>query len=120
MVLIGFATAHVLKWFGYKPKSWSGCSWFTVGKNWGGINLGLVIITDDTADADILDHEFGHSIQNALFGIFFPFIVAIPSVIRYWKRNFDSSKGKNLEPYDAIWFEGQATKLGKRYRPHFN
>jgi hypothetical protein len=120
MTLIGLITYSVLSCLGYKSKDLGPCKWFTIGKNWGGISLGFVIITDDTPSEHTLDHEFGHSIQNAIFGIFFPFIVALPSAARYWKREFDYKKGKELPPYDSIWFEGQATKLGKMYRPFFN
>lgn len=119
MTLIGFIVASALRCVGYKPKKWGGCYWFTIGKNWGGLNLGLVILTDSDTSITTLDHEFGHSMQNAMFGLLFPFIIGIPSVIRYWKRNVDESKGKVLKPYDAIWFEGQATRLGTLYRPYF-
>ena len=44
-----------------------------------------------------------------------PFIVCIPSAIRYWYRNIKVSFGKDLQPYDSIWFEGQATTLGLKY-----
>ena len=119
MTIIGLITYVILSSLGYKSKSWGPCIWFTVGKSWGGISLGLVIITDDTPTEHTLDHEFGHGIQNAIFGILFPFIVAIPSAVRYWKREFDALKGKELPPYDSVWFECQATDLGKKYRPKF-
>lgn len=119
MTLIGLLAYTVLTCCGYKAKDWATCKWFTVGKNWGGVSLGFVIITDDNPSVKTLDHEFGHSLQNAVFGILFPFIVAIPSATRYWKREFDAKKGKELPPYDSIWFEGQATKIGTLYRPMF-
>lgn len=120
MTLIGYAVEAVLKCAKLKPKRWGGCTWFTIGENWGGVSLGMVIITCKDATEETLNHEFGHSIQNAIFGIFFPFVVAIPSVIRYWKRIADKKKGKTLEPYDAIWFEGQATRWGNKYISFFN
>ena len=43
------------------------------------------------------------------------FVITIPSVIRYWYRNWALAQGKKLPDYDAIWFEGQATKWGKKY-----
>lgn len=120
MILLGKLISAVLRLCGLKPKTWAACNWYVVGKNWGGISIGRTIITDDEPTEDILDHEFGHSIQNAMYGFLFPFIVAIPSVIRYWKREIDYKKGKELPPYDSIWFEGQATSLGKKYRPIFD
>lgn len=120
MILLGKLVSAILRLCGFKPKTWAACNWYAIGKNWGGISIGRTIITDDEPTEDILDHEFGHSIQNAMFGFLFPFIVAIPSVIRYWKREIDYKKGKELPPYDSIWFEGQATSLGKKYRPIFD
>lgn len=42
-----------------------------------------------------------------------PFVIAIPSMIRYWYREIiwrkDRQKYYQLPKYDAIWFEGQAT-----------
>jgi hypothetical protein len=32
----------------------------------------------------------------------FPFVIAIPSAIRYWYRNWALTKGKELPDYDAI------------------
>ena len=34
---------------------------------------------------------------------------------RYYQAKVDYKKGKDLSPYDSIWFEGQATKLGNMY-----
>ena len=48
-----------------------------------------------------------------------PFVICIPSAIRYWYREFiwhcNKEKFNKLPEYDAIWFEGQATKWGKKY-----
>lgn len=120
MTLVGWVAYVCLRAVGLTPQSWGGCTWFCLGEGWGGLNLGLVIITDKDADENILNHEFGHSIQNARYGFFFPFAVAIPSVIRYWQREIDAKNGKTLEPYNSVWFEGEATKLGNRYIGYFN
>jgi hypothetical protein len=48
-----------------------------------------------------------------------PFLVAIPSFIRYWYRELLVRSGEkkyaDLPDYDSVWFEGWATKLGKKY-----
>ena len=44
------------------------------------------------------------------------FVIVIPSATRYWYRNWALAKGKKLPDYDAIWFEGSATKIGAKYR----
>lgn len=78
--------------------------------NFGGLSLGMFILRG-AANNSVLPHEYGHSIQNLRFGPLYLFAIGIPSAIRYWKREFTKDKS-NLPPYDAIWFEGQATKLG--------
>lgn len=45
-----------------------------------------------------------------IWGPLFPFVIALPSAIRYHYQNWRSKKGLENKPYDAIWFEGQATK----------
>ena len=60
-------------------------------------------------------HEAGHAIQNCYFGPFMPFLVSIPSSVRYRAHRLRRRRGKRLPPYDGIWFEGQATKLGRTY-----
>ncbi len=54
-----------------------------------------------------------------MLGFFMPFIVSIPSAVRYWYREYLVRDGKKLSwelpPYDSIWFEGWATALGTKY-----
>ena len=93
-----------------------------VGGNWGGINLGCIslcggyttVCSDENWFQHTRRHEFGHSLQNLIFGPLFPFIVAIPSAIRYHYQNYRSKKGLPNKEYDAIWFEGQATRWGTK------
>lgn len=80
---------------------------------WGGCDLCLMHIRDQKSVASLDWHEMGHSFQNALLGPLFPFVVAIPSAIRwnylnlkYWR------KGQDGPDYDRIWFEGAATVAG--------
>ena len=43
-----------------------------------------------------------------------PFLVNIPSSSRYWYRKavHAIAPKKHLPPYDSIWFEAEATRLG--------
>lgn len=77
-----------------------------------GLNLGLIVIVPKEPARHIINHEIGHAIQNIYFGPFTIAVVAIPSVVRYWMRRWQRSRGLELTPYDAIWFEGQATISG--------
>ena len=65
-----------------------------------------------------LPHEYGHSIQMMWWGPLWLFVVAIPSGIRFWYREWYwkyryPKTHKPLKPYDSAWYEGQATRLGK-------
>lgn len=59
----------------------------------------------------------GHAIQNIILGVFMPFVVCIPSAVRYWWREWVKHRGRSatLPPYDSIWFEGWASRLGEKY-----
>lgn len=81
-----------------------------------GLEGGIFIFssTDDIWNHGyLLFHEWGHCIPQALvFGPLHPFVVFIPSVIRFWWRDHQRVKGKTLPPYDAVWFERTATDWG--------
>lgn len=121
LTLIGLCVAGVLELRGYRATKIGFCRHYKVGKCWGGLNLGAVILTDDSPSDHTLKHEFGHSVQNAFFGPFCIFLVLIPSATRYHWRNYQKAHGKtDLPPYDSIWFEGQATAWGHKYIDLFN
>lgn len=94
MTLIGLIVALVLVIAGFKPKKYGYCIHFEVGEHWGGLELGVVFLTDKTSGIRTKNHELGHGIQNAILGPLFPFLVAIPSSIRYWLREYKTRKGK--------------------------
>ena len=96
MTTIGALVSLILLILGYKPKKWNYCYYFEVGENWGGIELGMFFVTDKSSGIRIKNHEHGHGIQNCYLGVFMPFIVCIPSAIRYWLRKFNTQKKKIL------------------------
>lgn len=111
MTLVGAAAALFLYWKAYIPTRIGPCWVFTVGSGWGGISLGPVIILSKTSKIRTIYHEIGHTLQNCLYGFLFPFVVGIPSVIRYWYRELKTPTTN----YDDIWFEGQATRWGIKF-----
>lgn len=119
MTLIGHAVAVVLRWLDYTPHQWGGSTYFIVGKNWGGVSFGPITVIGENHNDYLLNHEFGHAIQNCYFGLLFPFAVAIPSVVRYWYREavvyLGIKEQKELPGYYNIWFEKQASELGQKY-----
>lgn len=83
-----------------------------------GLELGMFFLRGKWS-VGLCEHEYGHSIQNLWWGPLFPFVIAIPSAIRYWYRKFYmkfiyKNTRKKLPDYDSIWFEGQATRLGTK------
>lgn len=114
--IVGGLVAVVLLLAGKKPKRWGDCFYFEVGENWGGLELGIFFLTSKNPSIHTRNHEHGHAIQNCFFGVFMPFIVSIPSAIRYWYRRIRTKKGLvNKTAYSDIWFEKQADILGKKY-----
>lgn len=122
LTLVGFIVGAALMIAGKKPEKWGACWYFKIGQNWGGVELGLIFLTDNTPSEHTKNHEHGHAIQNCYFGFFMPFIVCIPSATRYWYRELKYHR-KGLTPptkYDDVWFEGQASKLGAIYVNKWN
>ena len=120
MTLIGLIVALALICAGCKPKRWGGCLCFNIGEKWGGVSFGIVMLTDKRDRITTKNHEHGHAFQNCRYGMLMPFIVCIPSAIRYHYRNWRTKHGKkNKTGYYDIWFEGEATKLGKKYIDHW-
>lgn len=121
MTFIGGVAVIVLLILGKKPKRYHGAIYFEVGKGWGGVELGLFFVCAENSGESVKSHEFGHSLQNCIYGPLMPFLVSIPSAIRYWYREFKYHR-KGLNPptkYDDAWFEGQATEWGKNYKDLF-
>ncbi len=102
---------------GKKPRRIGPMFYIRFGKNWGGTELGMFFLRDDTSTDRITYHEAGHGIQNIILGPFMLPIVSIPSFLRYHYRNFLRRRHpeRQLPPYDSIWFEGQATRLGSYF-----
>lgn len=83
-----------------------------IGRHWGGLEIGAVALCDKYSSFNyIRRHEFGHNMQQLIFGPFQIFIW-IASAIRYWYREI---KKITVPSYDNIWFERTATHLGYKY-----
>ena len=114
LTLLGAFIALALILAGKRPKRHGGCLYFNVGKRWGGLELGLFFLTDGDDVWLLKNHEFGHSIQNAMLGPFMPIVITIPSAVRYWYRRARTARHLENPPYDSVWFERWATELGFR------
>lgn len=120
LTICGLLTAAYLLATGHRPKRHAGCWYFSVGKsNWGGLNLGLVILCQPNAPDSLKNHELGHAIQNCHFGPIM-LIFVLCSAARYNYICHLERHGKPTPRYDDWWFEGQATSLGEKYHNQFN
>lgn len=87
-----------------------------IGGNWGGMDLGAVALCGNYSNVNkrhfehTRRHEFGHSVQQLIFGPFLLFVIAIPSAVRYWY--FRLTPNKKHQDYDYVWFEYTASKWG--------
>lgn len=117
MTAIGAAAALALLLTGHRPKLFHGFVVFEFKYGWGGVDFGPFIIVNKGAPLDTLLHETGHGLQNVILGPLMPFLVAIPSGIRWniYRRKNARGELHTLPPYDSIWFEGWATALGKKH-----
>lgn len=136
LTIAGWFVALALLITGHKPKRYGPCVVFTAGgDDWGGFSIGTIIVIDKEEwdhlnrlddlewHTNILDHEFGHSIQNALLGPLMPFLVSIPSTVRYWWVTLKTKKDGHVPDgfdYYSIWFERTASLWGEEnYRVYW-
>ncbi len=117
MNLAGGLVAAAMLLTGHKMHRFGPCFYFEQGKSWGGMDWGMFIVANKGAGERLLSHELGHAMQNCRFGPFMPFLVGIPSSLRYRARKLRTRiTGKEPEkPYDGVWFEAQATAVGAEY-----
>ena len=123
LTAVGLITAAYLILIGHKPQRFHAYIYFTVEGLNGGVNLGPIFVVGKGVRENMKWHEAGHGLQNIMFGVLFSPLIGIPSLIRCkyrayrWRKDPDC----NLPPYDAIWFERQATAFGNRYfRPTYH
>lgn len=117
MSLAGAVVACAMLLTGHRMHRFGPCFYFERGKDWGGMTWGFVIVVCNGTGPGLLAHELGHAMQNCRFGPFMPFLVGIPSSLRFRARRlWTRITGREpKKPYDAAWFEGQATAVGNEY-----
>ena len=77
-----------------KPKRFGLAYYNRIGRNWGGAEWGAGFIVDETCSKSTFCHEHGHGLQNIILGPFTPFVVSIPSAVRYWMYECNTDKDK--------------------------
>ena len=106
-----------LRMIGKKPRTFYGlCPGFVIGKNWGGFSCGYFFCVNEEASESMIAHELGHAVQNANVGGLRVAGYCALSSLRYWFFRLRKAFGGKNPPYEAWWFEKQATELGKEYQ----
>ena len=121
--IIGIVLAIWMLITGHKPHLCGPYIYFVNEKFAGCVDGGIFFVTTNQSATSTNLHEMGHGLQNLIWGPLMVFVICIPSCIRFWYRVWYYEKkypktGIALEPYDAIWFEGQATRWGAKYWSH--
>lgn len=116
--LIGLPTFLFCKYIlGYQSVRYRKSFEIIIPKISSGLSLGIFLFIGEDAQS-LQPHEYGHTIQNLIWGPLKPFVISIPSCARFWYREYlvqyKNKKYSDLPDYDAIWFEGQATNFGNR------
>ena len=108
----GALTAAALILCGHKPEK-HGYNWYFRITKGSGFSMGIFVIAPKEPTEHLIRHEHGHSIQNIYMGPFVLTMVYLPSVTRFWWREYQMYKGLPLTTnYDDAWFEGQASATG--------
>lgn len=117
MSLIGLTTMLIMRLRGHEVKHHKNGLYMSIGHNWGGLNLGCVFFIDKENEHEFSkNHEYGHSIQNIIYGPLMPFIVGLPSLIRATYRTIVIKCGRKLKTdYYDVWFESQANYFGGKF-----
>ena len=117
LTLAGGMVLLILRLCGIQSFPFGWCRAVKLGRRWGGVNIGLLLVSDRTSGSHVLLHEHGHALQNACLGPLMPFLVCLPSSLRFHWRNICTKLGHPPKSiYDSVWFERQATQLGQKYR----
>lgn len=96
VTLVGALVAIVLLITGHKPHRFYQNVYFCFGKGGWGFEAGpFFFLSTDAADSLYMkQHESGHGLQNIMFGPLMPFLVSIPSCIRFWYREWLVNSGR--------------------------
>lgn len=79
-----------------------------------GISLGHFIFVTHFADTLTIKHEYGHTLQSRYLGIFYLFVIGLPSLI--WAGCFDKYRVKKGISYYSFYTERWADELANVVR----
>ena len=114
-VFSGALAALIIRVLGHKSSRYGWLWRFEIPDIDWGASFGLFFIAPKGNEV-ISMHEHGHAIQNIYLGPFYPAVVWLPSVIRFWYRKIREKSAKPLKKkYSDIWFEKSSDESGKAF-----
>ena len=115
--IIGLFFYLICKIKGYRCEKFGYAYYAFIPWNQGGLTLGLFIFMADgreekwTRNTKI--HEYGHTIQCMLLGVFYFLVVGIPSAV--WCNCFENYRRKNNVSYYKLYCESWANRWGTKW-----
>lgn len=76
---------------------------------YGSVSLGMFIFLDNDKDETLAAHEYGHSIQSLILGVFYLFVIGIPSFC--WAVFGSKYRTKHNKTYYEFYTESWANKI---------
>ena len=94
--ILGSIVALGLLITGHKPYVFCSGLCFPVADDWG-FELGVFFIGSKDKDVQLMEHEYGHHLQACfLLGPLTLFVATIPSILRYWLREVETSAKRGM------------------------
>lgn len=76
---------------------------------YGSVSLGMFIFLDNDKDETLAAHEYGHSIQSLILGVFYMFVIGIPSFC--WAAFGSKYRTNHNKTYYEFYTESWANKI---------
>lgn len=116
--IIGLIVFLICKIAGFKQKKFKNAYITYVNWNQGGLSLGLFIFMKDEHESKVWTynthiHEYGHTYQCLLLGVFYWIIIALPSAI--WCNFFEGYRKRNNVSYYVFYPEKWANAWGQKF-----
>lgn len=104
--LLMFIWCKIAKCKSKKYKNAVATKW---SNKYGSVSLGMFIFLDNDKDETLATHEYGHSIQSLILGVFYLFVIGIPSLC--WAAFWSKYRTKHNKTYYEFYTESWANKI---------
>ena len=91
---------YVLLCKGDNPQKFGYAIYFEIGENWGGVNFGGFFFVQKKASTQLKRHEYGHSFQNMMLGLFMPLLWLISHLL--FDTIIETTKRQKGIPYSLM------------------